>query len=209
MCSNMISSTSSCDSQLMLFGLITGAVPILCVSTKRDLIRDDDSSRAVDCGATEHIICSSKLNIGINKVRQFVRHAVFSPDALSTSKKSKAKHFRELLPFGKVKAKKPALKATHDSPSLWRSSSQPDCSLNPIIPWKSKSASNSPRSSQTSLCKLPLSQSTHLNEIYRKYGYQRRVDSASPLSASIGNIASRSEERRVGKECRSRWSPYH
>ena len=23
------------------------------------------------------------------------------------------------------------------------------------------------------------------------------------------NIATRSEERRVGKECRSRWSPYH
>ena len=23
------------------------------------------------------------------------------------------------------------------------------------------------------------------------------------------NIQSRSEERRVGKECRSRWSPYH
>ena len=23
------------------------------------------------------------------------------------------------------------------------------------------------------------------------------------------NIRSRSEERRVGKECRSRWSPYH
>ena len=26
---------------------------------------------------------------------------------------------------------------------------------------------------------------------------------------SIGNLVSRSEERRVGKECRSRWSPYH
>src|SRR5256886_6100045 len=26
---------------------------------------------------------------------------------------------------------------------------------------------------------------------------------------SHGQIASRSEERRVGKECRSRWSPYH
>ena len=26
---------------------------------------------------------------------------------------------------------------------------------------------------------------------------------------SISAIASRSEERRVGKECRSRWSPYH
>ena len=25
----------------------------------------------------------------------------------------------------------------------------------------------------------------------------------------IINISSRSEERRVGKECRSRWSPYH
>ena len=39
----------------------------------------------------------------------------------------------------------------------------------------------------------------------------------SELSTSIsyspryspGNIDDRSEERRVGKECRSRWSPYH
>ena len=28
-------------------------------------------------------------------------------------------------------------------------------------------------------------------------------------SASVGGIIVRSEERRVGKECRSRWSPYH
>jgi len=27
--------------------------------------------------------------------------------------------------------------------------------------------------------------------------------------ASAGLVAQRSEERRVGKECRSRWSPYH
>ena len=26
---------------------------------------------------------------------------------------------------------------------------------------------------------------------------------------SLSGIAERSEERRVGKECRSRWSPYH
>ena len=26
---------------------------------------------------------------------------------------------------------------------------------------------------------------------------------------SMENLARRSEERRVGKECRSRWSPYH
>ena len=32
-----------------------------------------------------------------------------------------------------------------------------------------------------------------------------------PITANSGNInlAARSEERRVGKECRSRWSPYH
>src|SRR2546427_12080676 len=29
------------------------------------------------------------------------------------------------------------------------------------------------------------------------------------LSAALPGFAARSEERRVGKECRSRWSPYH
>ena len=28
-------------------------------------------------------------------------------------------------------------------------------------------------------------------------------------STSVSSTVSRSEERRVGKECRSRWSPYH
>ena len=28
-------------------------------------------------------------------------------------------------------------------------------------------------------------------------------------SSGLGYTRSRSEERRVGKECRSRWSPYH
>ena len=28
-------------------------------------------------------------------------------------------------------------------------------------------------------------------------------------SMNSGNMGDRSEERRVGKECRSRWSPYH
>src|SRR2546430_14674054 len=31
----------------------------------------------------------------------------------------------------------------------------------------------------------------------------------SPDLARIRRVARRSEERRVGKECRSRWSPYH
>src|SRR5258708_33006965 len=30
-----------------------------------------------------------------------------------------------------------------------------------------------------------------------------------PLAAQVGATQLRSEERRVGKECRSRWSPYH
>ena len=29
------------------------------------------------------------------------------------------------------------------------------------------------------------------------------------ISAALREIIARSEERRVGKECRSRWSPYH
>ena len=28
-------------------------------------------------------------------------------------------------------------------------------------------------------------------------------------TANMGKVSERSEERRVGKECRSRWSPYH
>src|SRR2546426_12338076 len=31
----------------------------------------------------------------------------------------------------------------------------------------------------------------------------------SPLSEAMAGLPERSEERRVGKECRSRWSPYH
>ena len=38
----------------------------------------------------------------------------------------------------------------------------------------------------------------------------RRRGFASGLVSLIGSVAGiRSEERRVGKECRSRWSPYH
>ena len=32
---------------------------------------------------------------------------------------------------------------------------------------------------------------------------------ANALTEEINQMANRSEERRVGKECRSRWSPYH
>ena len=35
------------------------------------------------------------------------------------------------------------------------------------------------------------------------------VDLLTATNIPDANIADRSEERRVGKECRSRWSPYH
>ena len=35
------------------------------------------------------------------------------------------------------------------------------------------------------------------------------IGSAFLFLSNIENISFRSEERRVGKECRSRWSPYH
>src|SRR3712207_8936497 len=36
-----------------------------------------------------------------------------------------------------------------------------------------------------------------------------RVEGAAELFRPAGVRRARSEERRVGKECRSRWSPYH
>ena len=37
----------------------------------------------------------------------------------------------------------------------------------------------------------------------------QNVEGVVGLDAAIDYIQNRSEERRVGKECRSRWSPYH
>ena len=34
-------------------------------------------------------------------------------------------------------------------------------------------------------------------------------DSGATLGSVMRDVLKRSEERRVGKECRSRWSPYH
>ena len=38
------------------------------------------------------------------------------------------------------------------------------------------------------------------------FNFERENEISSDIA---NNIRSRSEERRVGKECRSRWSPYH
>ena len=50
-----------------------------------------------------------------------------------------------------------------------------------------------------------------LGHDHRVVFYNRAESALSGLSAErvIGRHFFRSEERRVGKECRSRWSPYH
>ena len=40
-------------------------------------------------------------------------------------------------------------------------------------------------------------------------GRAKKVAKNSLVHIILGILAVRSEERRVGKECRSRWSPYH
>ena len=48
-----------------------------------------------------------------------------------------------------------------------------------------------------------------LAAILRCEGYDKATIIGHSLGAQIGMHFYRSEERRVGKECRSRWSPYH
>ena len=45
-------------------------------------------------------------------------------------------------------------------------------------------------------------------DAYRAQVYAREEESTTGIGEGIA-IPHRSEERRVGKECRSRWSPYH
>src|ERR1019366_10185618 len=42
---------------------------------------------------------------------------------------------------------------------------------------------------------------------WRQHGC--RAPSSSAIQVGLPQYVQRSEERRVGKECRSRWSPYH
>src|SRR5256886_11398563 len=46
-------------------------------------------------------------------------------------------------------------------------------------------------------------------EVGRRLARPRLLDEVEDLVHGGGDLARRSEERRVGKECRSRWSPYH
>ena len=49
----------------------------------------------------------------------------------------------------------------------------------------------------------------HLVNVYSNMKPKQAAQVLENLEESIAVKSSRSEERRVGKECRSRWSPYH
>src|SRR2546422_6353417 len=61
-------------------------------------------------------------------------------------------------------------------------------------------------------CRLNHAETALLGDQLRRRGYAL-VEFGQPTDLVVVNTCSvtdnRSEERRVGKECRSRWSPYH
>src|SRR5256884_5010302 len=62
-------------------------------------------------------------------------------------------------------------------------------------------------------CALPICYGTFILAMDRSLGFGSTPSDWTPYSDSISlrlpYSVNRSEERRVGKECRSRWSPYH
>ena len=58
-------------------------------------------------------------------------------------------------------------------------------------------------------CALPISLHTEEQVGTDEPGKDKVDDDASNKAARDKAVGKRSEERRVGKECRSRWSPYH
>ena len=57
------------------------------------------------------------------------------------------------------------------------------------------------------ICRSPMAEFV-LKDLVKKAGLEDQFSIAS-AATSTEEIGNRSEERRVGKECRSRWSPYH
>src|SRR4051794_41435433 len=58
-------------------------------------------------------------------------------------------------------------------------------------------------------CALPIYPRMRLERENHGGGAHTWMEDADFLRAKSFGITGRSEERRVGKECRSRWSPYH
>src|SRR3712207_9440008 len=66
------------------------------------------------------------------------------------------------------------------------------------------------RTTETALAGLRARAFRHVHDlsVLHQQG-QRRGSLVSRVTSDVDQLSTRSEERRVGKECRSRWSPYH
>src|SRR5256885_3868281 len=71
--------------------------------------------------------------------------------------------------------------------------------LSPAISIEQKTTSKNPRSTVATVTEIY----DYLRLLYARVGIPYSPATGEPIAAQ------RSEERRVGKECRSRWSPYH
>ena len=58
-------------------------------------------------------------------------------------------------------------------------------------------------------CALPISQLLNIYATLSGDDFELVLDGAAEINGTIVDAPQRSEERRVGKECRYRWSPYH
>ena len=64
-------------------------------------------------------------------------------------------------------------------------------------------------STETSEPETPTSFGADLAAKVREEAGMSKKDTVKPMISGWDRLTSRSEERRVGKECRSRWLPYH
>ena len=57
--------------------------------------------------------------------------------------------------------------------------------------------------------RLTQKEKTNIQKSIEEYIIKNVTEFIKKYKIELVGIAARSEERRVGKECRSRWSPYH
>ena len=67
----------------------------------------------------------------------------------------------------------------------------------------------SPLPAEAELCEEFATSRNIIREVFRSLMAKRLIEMKRYRGAFVAPRNQRSEERRVGKECRSRWSPYH
>src|SRR2546430_14332556 len=79
----------------------------------------------------------------------------------------------------------------------------------PVVPARADAAPSTSRSLVVVSNRLPFTVDRRPEGVRIRRSPGGLVAALEPALAQRGGVWVRSEERRVGKECRSRWSPYH